>query len=528
MKTKIIFSISILGLLLCTNTVSADNFISNWYNTNITGRIEVPIQQGCSGTCWLLSAVSGLNETEVGKTVISDTVKSDDNGGAVVTFKGLPNSPINVSADELARFDSLNSTNKLTFSTGDADMRAIEIAAKKVYESGNFDSRLADDVLVGREDSDLLLTFELLTGSDQTSWQYATSWLGSFFLPDNVTRLRNSDIDNFKNDDQYSTVCFTSDDIYATDRKNDLPLKLIGENKHLYTILSSDDKSVYLLDSIYGDKFEMTRDDFLDALPTVFTQKLDLTMTSPEGDNLSYLNEIDINYDYALTDVDYQEIVDGYNFYEDFDIEGDIDYDRETKDGDSQGVVGGSDYDEDSDVENNVDYDFLYKDNQETADDSQELIHTTQKNDEKIILCGETYKDYEDFVVRYDPGHVYGDKIEKITQEIGEIMVEEGLLHEKINHGTDGYSGLGTKCNNSCSVKYCLDGCTEDYYSCVETNCTPLYKALEPFRIEYDKFLNDNKRSCRTPEGVSLNLEYYDKLHELIEVAKNKTGEYEI
>jgi len=330
MKYKIILSINILGFLLYANTVFADNFISNWYNTNITGMIEVPIQQGCSQTCWLLSAVSGLNETEIGKAIIADTIKSDGNGGAVVTFKGALNNPIPVSALELAKFDSLNSTNKCTFSTGDADMRALEIATQKLYQNGNFDSRLSDDVIAGREDSDLLLTFELLTGSDQTSWKFPSGWLGAFFLPDNITRLRKSDIDNFKNTDQYSTVSFTSDDTYATDRKNGLPLKLIGDNKHQYTILSSDDKSVYLLDSIYGDKFEMNRDDFLEALPTVFTQKLDLNMIPPEyqltdGDYQAYLDEIGAINDYEMTDADYQEIVDGYDYYKDPNAENNCD-----------------------------------------------------------------------------------------------------------------------------------------------------------------------------------------------------------
>ncbi len=508
MKTKIILSISILGLLICANTVSADNFVSNWYNTNITGKIETPIQQGCSQTCWLLSAVTGLNQTETGKAIIADTIKSDDNGGAVVTFRGMPNSPINVSADELARYDSLNNANKLTFSTGDADMRALEIAAQKAYQSGNFDSRLSDDVQVGRVGSDKNFTFELLTGSNETSWQMGTNWLESFFIPDGVTRLKDSGIDNFNNSDQYSTVSFYKDGLYATNIKTGEQQKIVSDYKHEYTIISSDDNFVYLFNP-WGDNLKMSRDDFLDAKPSVWTQELERDMALPKTDLFSYLEEMGVVFDYDLTDEDYGDIFDGYDFYEDSDF----------IDGDDQEVVGGSDYDEDSNTETIEPV---------IVDDPQELIYPPQKNDEAIILCGETYKSHEDFVARYDPGHVYGDKIEKITQEIGKIMVEEGLLHEKINHGTDGYSGLGTKCNNSCSAKYCLDGCTEDYYSCVENNCTPLYKALEPFSIEYDKFLNDDKRSCRTPEGVSLNLEYHDKLHELIEVAKNKTGEYEI
>ncbi len=325
MKYKIILSINILGFLLCANTVFASNFITEWYNTNITGQIEGPIEQGCSQTCWLLSAVSGLNQTEIGKAIIADTIKSDGNGGAVVTFRGSPNNHIPVSALELAKFDSFASTNKCTFSTGDADMRALEIAAQKVYKSGDFPSRLENDVMIGRHISDHNFTFELLTGSDQVKWQRPTSWLGSFFLPDNVTRLSNSDINNFNNSNQYSTVTFMKEDIYATNLKYNLPEKLVSNNRHEYTILSSDDNSVYILDSFYGDKLKISRDNFLKATPTVWTQELDLTMTLPKGDILSFLNEMGIPDDFELTDADYQEIADGYNYYEDPNAENNCD-----------------------------------------------------------------------------------------------------------------------------------------------------------------------------------------------------------
>jgi hypothetical protein len=328
-KIKIILSISIFGLLLCTNTAFADNYLSNlfsgWYNTNITSRIEAPIQQGCSSTCWLLSAVTSLNQTETGKAIIAATVKSDGNGGAIVTFKGSPNNQILVSSAELAKFDRLNSTNSFTFSTGDADMRALEIAAQKIYKSGDFASRLSDDVFMGREGADKGFTFELLTGSNQTSWEIGFNWFEFatvyFFLPDEVSRLSNSDINNFNNTDQYNTVSFFKDSIYATDVKTGKQQKIVFGNMHEYTITGSDNNFVYLFNP-WGNDLQMGRDDFFKAKPTVWTQKLDPNTTQPTDDILSYLNEMGIPSDYKLTDEDYQEIIDGYDFFN-FDTEND-------------------------------------------------------------------------------------------------------------------------------------------------------------------------------------------------------------
>ena len=395
-KTKIIFSINILGLLVCTNTVFAGNFITDWYNTTITGRIDSPIQQGCSNTCWLLSAVTGLNQTETGKAIIADTIKSDDNGGAVVTFKGLPNNPINVSATELAQFDSLNSTNKLTFSTGNANMRALEIAAQKVYQGGDFPSRLADDVVAGRIGSDKNFTFELLTGSNETSNQAGgISWLGSFFLPKNITRLSDSDINNFNNSDQYSTVSFFKDGFYAIDINSGKQQEIVSNYKHEYTIISSDNDSINLFNP-WGNNLKMSRDDFLAAKPTVWTQKLDLNMALPETDLFSFLNEVGVVFDYELTDEDYEDIFGGYDFYEDFDF----------IDSDGQEVVGDSDYElTDEDYE---DFDYIPSikkvtdslDSQDICnyenllDEADRNLHDKgmQKLGECSIICNNNYK----------------------------------------------------------------------------------------------------------------------------------------
>ena len=92
-------------------------------------------EQGKAGDCGLISAINSLSCTEYGREAIKNAISVDANGNVTVTFKGIDRS-YTVSANELAN-------NR--FTTGDTDVRAIEIAYEKMMKEVNNGTLVKND-----------------------------------------------------------------------------------------------------------------------------------------------------------------------------------------------------------------------------------------------------------------------------------------------------------------------------------------------------------------------------------------------
>lgn len=117
-----------------TTQISKPNInIGNKLNgANINGIIEHFSQGKTAGDCRLLSQLIGLSHNKQGKVAIKNAVKSDGNGGAIVTFKGAKGKQkeFHISINEF-----LKQKNGNIYSRGDDDVLAIELAAVKYLKS---------------------------------------------------------------------------------------------------------------------------------------------------------------------------------------------------------------------------------------------------------------------------------------------------------------------------------------------------------------------------------------------------------
>ena len=110
-------------------------------------------QSETTGDCYLLSGINALSETSWGKEAIDEAIEPDGSGGYNVKFYNADGEQetINITADEL-------SANPEKYSSGDVDMKIIEVAAEKFYAAH------ADEEAYSYKDKNDPLTQGLMEG----------------------------------------------------------------------------------------------------------------------------------------------------------------------------------------------------------------------------------------------------------------------------------------------------------------------------------------------------------------------------
>lgn len=94
------------------------------------GAVQATKQSEETGNCYLLSGVNALSNTTWGKEAIQNAIEPTEDGGYNVTFYNSDGEKetVNISAEELA-------ANPEKYSSGDVDMKIIEVAAEKFYSA---------------------------------------------------------------------------------------------------------------------------------------------------------------------------------------------------------------------------------------------------------------------------------------------------------------------------------------------------------------------------------------------------------
>ena len=218
--------------------VKLNDRIENKDDSKITkpnGKIDGTFSQGNTGDCWLLSSIQALSQTPKGLEILNDSVSVDEEGNVTVTLKGAGKSYL-ITPEELA--------GNYQFSSGDADVRAIEIAMDRYFieERGINNWVLFNPATKYDLNSNTAsLAFEILTG--QGGRNFLTNCIYAK-IPD--MWFTDSQSDNFNKENHIAVVgaYFKDDRTFSSpDGNGDVTL----HTDHAYAVKGSDEKNVYLI-----------------------------------------------------------------------------------------------------------------------------------------------------------------------------------------------------------------------------------------------------------------------------------------
>ncbi|MCM1339537.1 MAG: calpain family cysteine protease [Muribaculaceae bacterium] len=206
------------------------------------GKVDKDFKQGKTGDCWLLAGIEALSQSPRGLKALNDSLKVLPDGSVRVTLKGVGKEYV-ISRQEI--------NNAKELSTGDADVRAIEIAMNRYFkEEGGVRNR------VDINGNKAWVLFKAITGKG-----------GKNFFQDTYGRIpdrwfSDSQINNFNKPNHIAVVSASGkgSETFASPSGGD-SVKLL--KSHAYTVKGSDSKYVYLINPHNTSKvIAITREDF--------------------------------------------------------------------------------------------------------------------------------------------------------------------------------------------------------------------------------------------------------------------------
>lgn len=189
------------------------------------GKIDEKFTQGNVGDCWLLSTINALASKENGLKILNDSVHVNDDNSVTVDLKGK-NKQYTIPLEELVSEKG---------SSGDLDVKAIEIAVKKYLEE-------EDKMVLGKFEGNVASTAtDILVGKTKSVWKLMSECVSNWMFG-----FSDNDIREFNAQDKIFVGATT---------------KYSG-GTHGVSILGSDDKYVYVQNPWFEGKEKLTWDEF--------------------------------------------------------------------------------------------------------------------------------------------------------------------------------------------------------------------------------------------------------------------------
>lgn len=214
------------------------------------GKIDANFEQGYTGDCWLLSAIKTIALKEKGLEKLNSmiSIQKDDDKLISVTVK-LQGKDYVISSEEL------HST--VEYSTGDLDVRALEIAVNRYcIENGYFDITLGAPIDDG---------FDILLGNGERD--------RTFSLISTDNRINNEFMQNIKSKKSIGIISTNKDEKYAIDTSSNEKVKIITE--HAYAISHCDKDFIYIINPHDTSKvLKVKYNDIQDTFNRGFAYKL--------------------------------------------------------------------------------------------------------------------------------------------------------------------------------------------------------------------------------------------------------------
>ena len=230
----------------------------NKENIKPNGKIDAKFDQGNTGDCWLLASIIAIGNTPKGKEILDKTVKVNDDGSVTVTLQGV-NKTYTISEKELVVNNQL--------STGDLDVRAIELAFNKYFYEERANGRSLES-----DGNYSPLAYNILTGEEKHL--LPVGGVGDILLNigSYIHTFTDEEIDSFNSENKVITVsAIDREDVVLEEEISEQVLK----QSHAYAVIRSDSEFVYLVNPRNsGSEIKITREQFKEYFNQVFEMEL--------------------------------------------------------------------------------------------------------------------------------------------------------------------------------------------------------------------------------------------------------------